>query len=238
MELARICQNCNYFFSDSKDFESGKGVCLREETFEPFMDEIMQSSSFTNCNDLYLEKRYDGEAAACLEYEEVEMIEASDEDDMYGYLLNETLKHQNVDGVLGDLHSADHSEMDQAITSLSAYIYIGNEHALEGLINYYRDLHPAISLEDVHIRLKIVKVLANRMPEKKAIDLFINELARTSSSQTTRQLYTEIIKFLRKCPRDLISEPLLQLLKTREYSHKLKKRIHEIIEGEEMEFWE
>jgi hypothetical protein len=232
MELDHVCLNCNYFFSDTGDFESGMGVCLREDAFEPFFDEIMKSSSFADCIDLYLEKRYDGGATACPEYEEIEIIEFTDEDDLDGYLLNETLKHQNVDAIIEVLYVTNHEEIDQAITSLSAYISMGNEHALEGLINYYMELPPAISLEDVHMRLKIVKVIANIKFEEKAIPLCINELARTPSNQTTRQLYTEILKFLKKCPLDLIREPLTQLLEKRGYSHRIKKRIREIIEVE------
>lgn len=222
VNLDRICQNCNYFFSDTEDVASGMGVCLRGEAFEPFVDEIMESSSFASCSDLYVEQRYDGEQAACLEYDEVEIIECSDEE-MDGYLLNEMVKRQNVEGIVAALYSTNHEEIDRAITSLSAYIYAGNEQALKGVIDYYAALPPAIHLEDVHRRLNIVKVLANPKFAEEAIPLCINELARTPSNQTTRQLYTEIMKFLKRCPPDLIREPLLLLLETREYSYRISK---------------
>ena len=60
MEKDTICQNCNYFYSDLRDSESGLGVCLKDEAFAPFIDDIMVSSSLACCNDLYLEKRFDG----------------------------------------------------------------------------------------------------------------------------------------------------------------------------------
>jgi hypothetical protein len=84
MEQDRICFYCNYFVSDTEDFETGLGACLRDELFEPFIEDILEKSSFACCYDLYQEKRFDGGKAACLDFEEAEIIEISDEDDIYG----------------------------------------------------------------------------------------------------------------------------------------------------------
>jgi hypothetical protein len=58
MELDRICQNCSSFFQDSRDTDLG--ICLNDEVFEPFLDEIMENADFSNCYDIYLKKRFDG----------------------------------------------------------------------------------------------------------------------------------------------------------------------------------
>jgi hypothetical protein len=47
MELDRICQNCSSFFQDSRDTDLG--ICLNDEVFEPFLDEIMENADFSNC---------------------------------------------------------------------------------------------------------------------------------------------------------------------------------------------
>lgn len=188
----------------------------------------MENSDFSCCYDLYLEKRFSGEKAACDHYEEPETIEVSNEDDIYGYILHEKLKHQNVDEIFKNLYSSSSDIIKKAITSISAYIALGNDNAYEGLINYYMGLAPADSLEDVHIRLEIVKALSTKISEKNTINAYVNELARTPSNNTTRQLYSEILKLLNKCPAEMIKEPLLELLDKRQYSYKIKKSIIEI----------
>lgn len=62
MELDRICQNCGSFFQDMDDINLG--VCLNDEVFEPFIDEILASGDFSNCHELYLQKRYNGDKEA------------------------------------------------------------------------------------------------------------------------------------------------------------------------------
>lgn len=233
IEQDKICLYCNYFFPDSSVSEAGLGVCLKDEAFAPFINDIMESSGFASCYDLYLEKRFDGEKAACPDFEEAEIIEVSDDDDIYGYILNETLKHQKVDDIIEKLYSSDIDQIKGTIESLSAYIVLGNNDAYKGLVNYYTGLPPADSLEDVHIRLRIINALSYKKSEKSTINALVNELCRTSSNNTTRQLYTEILKLLSKCPSELVKEPLLQLLETREYSYKMKKRILEIIRSAE-----
>ncbi len=225
-----ICQNCNYFFLDSRESDLDFGVCLRDEAFEIFLDDIMESSNFACCNDLYLEKRFNGEKTACSNFEEAEIIEVSGEDDIYAYLLNEALKYQNVDGIIEKLYNSDNVQIEEAITSLSAYIVIGNNNAYEGLIKYYTGLPPADSLEDVHKRVRMVKALANRLSKTDTINALVNELARTPSNNTTRQLYTEILTLLSECPAELVKEPLLQLLDMKKHSHKIKKKIYGIID--------
>lgn len=74
MEGERICYFCNYFLSDISDFETGLGVCLRNEKFDPYIEEIFEESSFECCFDLYLEKRIDGNST-CPNFEKAEIRE-------------------------------------------------------------------------------------------------------------------------------------------------------------------
>lgn len=228
IEPDNICQNCNSFFGDIRDTETGLGICLSDEIFDSFIDDIMESSDFTCCYDLYLEKRFNGERAACAHFEESEIYEISNEDDIYGFILNENLKHQKVDEIIENLYGSSSVKIKEAIKSISAYIALGNDNAFEGLLNYYMGLSQADSLEDVHRRIEIVKALSRKKSEKNTINAYVNELARTPSNNTTRQLYSEILKLLGKCPAEMIKEPLLELLDKRQYSYKIKNRIMEI----------
>lgn len=143
--------------------------------------------------------------------------------------MHDKLKHQNVDEILQHLHSYDNDIRMEAVRYISLYIAHENESAYEGLINYYMALEPADNLEEVHLRKEIVEVLHTKISDKKTINAYVNELARTPSNNTTRQLYTKILEYLEKCPPELTMDPLLELLKKRKYSYKMKNRILDII---------
>lgn len=68
------------------------GVCLNDEAFEPFLDGIIDNEDFSNCYELYLRKRYDGRKEACEQYEEPEIIEIPEGEDIMVYLHIEHMK--------------------------------------------------------------------------------------------------------------------------------------------------
>jgi len=226
MEPVRICQNCSSFFHDSRDTDLG--ICLNDEVFEPFLDEIIENADFSNCYDLCLKKRFDGRKEACDQYEEPEIIEIHDDEDFNAYILHEKLKHQNVDEIIKYFNSSDKEIVKKAISAISTYVFIGNRGAYEGLINYYMGLGPAESLEDVYIRIKIVDILSTKESERDTVEAYVNELTRTPSNNTTRQLYSLVLKRLSMCPVEIVRELLLELLDKRQYSYKTRKRIMEI----------
>ena len=238
MEFDKICQNCSSFFQDSNDSDTDLGVCLNDDVFEPFLDEIMENFDFSNCYDMYLKKRFDGGREACDQYEEPEIIEIPDGEDINAYIHIEIMKHQNVDEIIKYFYDVDNEIVNKAISAISTYIHIGNKSAYEGLIKYYMGLNPAESLEDAYIRIKIVDILSSKESEKNTIDAYVNELARTPSNNTTRQLYTKILKRLSRCPLEMVQEPLLELLGKRKYSYKIKNRILEVAGVRETdEYW-
>lgn len=79
MEIEELCCFCNYFLSDVKDFETGLGVCLLDEAFDPYIDIIVESSSFACCADLYGKKRFNGDSVACMDFKEAEFIDLDDD---------------------------------------------------------------------------------------------------------------------------------------------------------------
>ncbi|MEA4903159.1 hypothetical protein [Desulfitobacterium sp.] len=227
MELNKICQNCNSFFQDIKELDIDFGVCLMDSAFEPFMDEVVENADFSCCRELYLKKRFDGAREVCENYEEIEVVDISDDEDINPYIHSEKMKHQNVDEVIKYFYDADNTIVNNAISTISMYVHIGNEKAYKGLIDYYVSLGPAESLEDVYLRLKIVDILTSKESEKNTIKAYVNELARTPSNNTTRQLYTEILKRLSRCPSEMVQEPLMDLLEKKKFSYKIKNRIME-----------
>jgi hypothetical protein len=58
-ELDRICCNCSNFFTDVNDLDGKFGVCIKDEAFEEYFDEIFENGDFSVCIDLYKEKRFD-----------------------------------------------------------------------------------------------------------------------------------------------------------------------------------
>lgn len=229
MEQDNICINCSSFFQDDRDLYTEFGVCMNEEIFEPFLDEVLESADFSNCYDIYQKMRFCGGSAACDQYEEPEIIEVPDGMNVYDYLLFEKMKHQNVDDLISYLYNSDSKVVKKAISLITTYIGIGNKGAYEGLINYYMGLGPAVSLEDVYTRMNIIDALSIKESEQDTIDAYVNELFRTASNNTTRQLYSLILKRLSNCPANMIQEPLLQLLDKKQYSYKMRKRIVEVL---------
>lgn len=228
MELDKICQNCSNFFQDIKDLNAGFGVCINDEEFEPFLDEVIDCADFSCCYELYQEKRSDGGREPCDQYEEPEMLEISEGEDFNVHIFVEEMKHGNVDEIINYLYNSDNEIVKRAISTIDTCIRVGNESAYEGLINYYMGLKPAESLEDVYTRMKIIETLSTKESEQKTMEAYVNELARTPSNNTTRQLYSLILEHLSKCPEEMIWKPLFELLEKRQYSYKIKKRIKEI----------
>ena len=228
MEQEKICQNCCSFIQDSKDLYIDFGICSYDEEFEPFLMEVY-NADFSNCYEIYQKKRFSGDKEACDQYEEIELFEDSDDGDNNAHTLIEKMKHQNVDENIKYLYNSDCEIINYAISTITMYICLGNNDAYEGLIDYYVSLDSAVSLEEVYIRMKIIEALFTKESEKKTIEAYVNELARTPSNNTTRQLYSLILARLEKCPRDMIREPLSQLLKKRQYSNKMLNRIIEVV---------
>ncbi|TAH60755.1 MAG: hypothetical protein EWM50_06385 [Gottschalkiaceae bacterium] len=240
MQFDEVCQNCNYFIQDSNDLRAGLGVCLKDDIFQPFHYEILENANFSECYDLYLEKRFDGLREVCNLYEEINLIDISENEAPEAILTVEQMRTSNLDNVVNDLYDSDLELVNRAVRTVISYAYIGNTSALKGLLNYYMSLGSAVSLEDVYLRIKIIEMLSSKKIDKDIVSAYINELARTPSNNTTRQLYTKILDCLKRCPLEMVEEPLIDLLNEKEFSYKIKKRIMEVMtirETDEFFYW-
>jgi hypothetical protein len=208
-------------------------MSLNDKAFEPFLDEIIEKDDFSSCHDLYLQKRYNGEKEACDDFAEPEMIDLPEgmaiEDYIHYEALDKALKNQNVDEVVRYFYSSDSAMMNKALSAISIYFYSGNEGAFKGLLNYYLSLGPAESLDDVHLRKRIIDMLSKYESNRRVIEAYVKELERTPSNNTTRQLYSLVLNRLKWCPHEIVDDLLLELLNKKQYSSKMYNRIMEII---------
>ena len=77
--------------------------------------------------------------------------------------------------------------------------------------------------------MDVFNKVANAKYESALIPILVEELRRIESNNRTRQWITKILDFLRKSPFELINKPLVNLLKERKFSYKMKNRIEEVI---------
>lgn len=225
MGLERICQNCINFVQEQEDYPTGLGVCASDPVFEPYLDEIFEFGDFSKCREAYLKTRYDGGNEVCPEFEAIEVVDIPEID---LNALIEKMKTQDIGEITNKLYDRDQSTVNNAISSVSQFIWIGNEKAYIELLNYYNSLGPAETLDDVHGRIRMIDVLSSKGKTKELVDAFVNELFRTQSNNTTRKLYSEILNRLSKYPIELIQDPLFELLGKKNYNFKIKGRIQDV----------
>lgn len=220
-------------------------------------EEIVENSDFSYCIELYQEKRFDGDREACSYFEPLEIIDTEYEDnednednedyaDNEDYetvqlddaqldrMLEEYLQSKDYEKLLEMLYSSDEEEKTNALAVLFKCTYLGGKEAYSSLLKYYKTLPPVISINDTHFRMKILEVLIsmqhiNEEYKIDLIDMLINELYKTPSNNTTRQLYTQILKFLDDCPEDIVADKLLWLLGKKKYSSKMEQNILSVI---------
>lgn len=243
-ELERICYNCSSFFMDVNDFGSGKGVCINDEAFQEYLDEILENSDFSVCMSLYKEKRFNGERDVCADYNEVEIIEVEEAEN--GNLMTEEelnrqyeiYQTQDVDGITKSLCSEEEKEKNKAISALLYLINFNNKNAFNAMLNYYNNLPPAESIDAVHHRLDILKrfyhfYYNNRGNE--LIDMLVDQLYKMHSNNTTRQLFSSILKFLSgsACESDIVIDKLSWLLNNKKFSTRMEQNIYAVIQKHE-----
>ena len=244
-ELERICCNCSNFFTDVNDFDGNFGVCIKDEAFEEYLDEIFENEDFSVCIDLYKEKRFDGERDVCSDYDEVEIIE--DEESENGSQMTdeeldrryEVYRTQDVDDIAKYLSSEEEKLKSKAISALLYLMNFNNQNAFYSMLNYYKNLPTVESIDDVHFRLKILDKFyyfnINEDSSNELIGFLIDELHKMHSNNTTRQLFSSILKFLSssRCKSDIVIDKLSWLLNNKKFSPKMKQNILTVIRKHE-----
>ena len=73
-QLERVCGNCNNFFPDTFELTEN-GICLADEAFAPYLDDLLDRGDFSRCQKLIEVKRFHQQQEVCSLYDEVEMVE-------------------------------------------------------------------------------------------------------------------------------------------------------------------
>lgn len=265
-EIERICFNCNSFFPDTIGTFTEFGICLNDEEFEPFLDELLEDSNYDCCKELVERKKFVGDREACAQFSGAEMGEITelpadreferavksaarkgqlDLETVERLLLEEQFRRidwaqQPIDKQSEKLRSPQREDQHAAIKSLGFLICQGNEAAFQELFRFARELPPITRIEDVHFRMDILMQLEHWRPLSVLAPYLIDELNSTPSSNTTRQWISAVLKVLSRCPVGEIREPLTKMLKEKPFSHRLKRKIKELLwelSGRPRELW-
>lgn len=251
-DLERICFNCNQFFLDKMGVGTEYGICLNDKDFEPFLDELLEHSNYSSCQDLIDAKKFSGEREGCEYYEEIEMIEIDCNSQLgiklkrldeagelnaetfktavlYEQLENINWKTMPVDKYVRQLQSPLEKDRKAGISGLGAMFFMGNKEASNQLLKYLKGLPPPQTLEEVYVKKELLRYLEHADKRSQLIPYLINELYNTPSNNTTRQWITAIFKFLEHSPKEKIREPLEKMIKDKKFSHRLKKKMKDIL---------
>jgi len=260
-ELVPICLNCSYFFPASMEDWTEYGICLNDEAFEPYLDELIEQNNYSSCQKLVEEKKIHGDTEACEHFEEPEQFEIDDNSHLgreFQNLLNTGKLNSDaierailldqiekidwktipVDNHVAQLKNPDKDKQLEAVTTLGSLAIQGNINAASELIKYFKKLPPPETLDEVHYKIEVFRHI-DYMPNKSVIiPHLIDELYHIQSNNTTRQWISKILHFLKHCPSAVIRGPLEKLLKEKKLSYKLKTKINNIIIASEENFTE
>ncbi len=249
-EIERICFNCNQFFPATMDEPTEFGICSNDKEFEPFIEELFMNSNYACCQDLVNRKKFSGEQEACANFEEIEDAEIDDNSSLGQVLLHlretgkvdvEALKMALLEEQLNNIdwktmpvekyveQLRNPKEQQSAISSLGCTITLGNMEAFKELFNFFKELPPPRTIEEVHFKIKLLGHLKYHDTKNLLIPQLIDELYRTPSNGTTRQWISEIFQFLEYSPKEKVREPLEKMLKDKRFSYRLKQKIKDIL---------
>lgn len=250
----KSCFDCNNFFPALIDGPTADVICLRDKEFEPFIDDLLEHQNYDRCLDLVRKKKFDGNREVCPYFEkaEIETFEI-DENTEFGRGLVEavesgTVDHERlaelifeeqlrsidhktspVDQYLPDLASEHTWKRDAAAETLSGLAQLGNEAAFHHLFSFLKELPAIETIDDVHLRLKIIRSMNRDEHKSSVIPFLLDQLEHTLSNNTTRQWISAILRYFGSVPLEEIREPLEAMMKKGCFSYRLKQRIQELI---------
>ena len=251
-ELEPICSNCSYFFPASMDGLFEYGICLHDKVFEPYIDELIEHYNYNSCQELVEEKKFLGDAESCEYFEELKEFEINNHNPQERELKNQkyTEKSNNdaietatlfnqleridwktipVDNHVAQLKDVDRNKQLQGVSTLGSLSLFGNKNARSELIEYFKELNPPNTLDEVHFKLKVFRHIENLGKTSDIIPCLIYELYHIQSNNTTREWISKILQYLGYCPIEMIRDPLEKLLSEKKMSYKLKSKIKDTI---------
>jgi len=225
-EIEAVCQNCECFFQDNADYETGLGICSMMPEFDEFMDTIIEEDSYESCLDLYQSKRFDGLTNTCENFKEIQELTQDERDELDYTKSVENLQRADPSGVREQLFNSKLDEQTKIVRFLDKYVRFGNERVFAMLLEYLKSLPIANTLDQVNHRLVVIEVLSAYPEHILWVAPFVEELFFFFSNQTTRRLFIETLKILKSNNDDeLIEDLLTSLLKRRKFAPKMEANI-------------
>ncbi|MCD4817973.1 MAG: hypothetical protein K8S23_04735 [Candidatus Cloacimonetes bacterium] len=234
----KTCCDCEIFFIlDDEEF----GICMQDEAFSPYIDEIFESN-YSTCSGLIEQKKMPFDTKACQNFSQLEeskeviTVDLSSEKnlDLLWKLSRENCKNRNVGALKEKLHKSVGKIKEKTIEDLIGLAYFENKEAFELLIEYFKQLPPPTILKEVHYKkylfTKFKSMPSSFAKEKILIPILVNELETIKSNNTTKSWIAEILDFFKHRPYEMVNEQIEKLLENKKFSHRLKKRFREVLE--------
>ncbi|MGD9202229.1 MAG: hypothetical protein PVI26_11740 [Chitinispirillia bacterium] len=239
-ELDRICMNCNYFFPYLEKGPSEYGLCLKDSEFDPYIDELLEKQNYKCCKELIEEKKFDGNREPCKDFEIIEVIEDDiSVDDLFDNKLQEQkeiqildilLKYQSIERYKNEVNSPETKIRLSAFENLAGLVGFNNKEAAELLIKSFKELPAPSSLDEVHFKLKVFRLVNREEFTEELIPTLVRDLYNTQSNNRTRQWISEIFRFFSIYNRnEKIRGYLEKMLKEKQFSYRIKNKIKEIL---------
>ena len=246
--MEKICINCSAYFPVPPEELTEFGICLNDEVFEPFIDEIMEGLIPASCSAIVEKEKFVGDRPGCPNFEEPEIIEIDDDSPLGQELarlresgkltpealenaINEEhirraeLKTLPMDRYAKQLESKQSRERDAGISSFGAMIALGSTSAFRVLLRFLSSLPPPATIKDVHLKREILRHLDFWQDKSAVAPILLKDLGRIHSDNTTRQWISDIFKFLEQCPLEIIQGPLEKILSDKRFSYKFRRRV-------------
>ncbi len=246
-EDERTCLDCTWYQPASVDEATEFGICLNDEAFDPVADDLLEGRMDEACRELVEQKRFIGERPACEAFERAEMWEIDDDSPLgreitrlaeKGELDPEKLAQlivaESFDAIdwttvpveqhEARLESGSPEERESALLSLDALASMGNRGARDALVRFLKALPPPATLAEVHFKVKVLERMDREKTQDALVPHLVEELYRTPSNNTTRQWISAVFRFLERAP-------LERMLRDKRFSHRLKKKVKQILYG-------
>ena len=219
VEIEKICINCHSSFPAESNF-SQTWICLADPVFEPFVDDLIERNDYSKCQNIVKTKQFPDNQEACDKFDPVEpedvceidkelgerLFELSEQgglndDSFIIEVLNNQLKKMGqsdypLEPYIKLLYSTNNDETLRGFEQISAAISQGNKPAIKVIMDYYKQLPPAITLVEVNWKLFVINKLNISFDKKELFACVVNELYKTESNNTTRQLISRLFKIM------------------------------------------
>lgn len=250
--VEKACLDCSAYLPASAEELTEFGICLNEEAFEPFLEELLENSIPASCQSLVEQEKFVGDRPACLDFQESERMEIDDSsplgqelrrlaerrkltlEALEAALLEERVrkidwKTVGVDPYAVPLQSKDPEGRNAAISSLGALVAFGNPAAFQLLLQFFAGLPAPRTTGEAHLKLETLRRLSCSRDNAAISPYLIDDLHRMQSNNTTRQWVSAIFEFLGRCPFDVIQKPLASILADKRFSPNFRKKVEKTL---------